>query len=67
MKTVSLVRGDDRYLCIKNALKLIRNDIEVEDKERILIKPNLTSPSNPYADQFNISRLQMVIGTPPLR
>lgn len=50
MKTVSLVRGDDRYLCIKNALKLIRNDIEVEDKERILIKPNLTSPSNPYAN-----------------
>jgi len=50
MKAVSLVKNDDRCLCIKNALKLIKNDLQLKDKERVLIKPNLTSPSNPFAN-----------------
>jgi|Deesub1362B_J571_1020462.scaffolds.fasta_scaffold00892_3 uncharacterized protein (DUF362 family) len=50
-RTVSLVKGDDRRLNIINALKLIQHDLaEIEEKEIILIKPNLTSPTNPFAN-----------------
>jgi len=51
MSLVSLVKSKDRRSNIINALKLIEEDLKViEEKERILIKPNLTSPSNPFAN-----------------
>jgi uncharacterized protein (DUF362 family) len=50
-KLVSLVKGENRELNVVNALNLIKRDLDtIEEKERILIKPNLTSTFNPYAN-----------------
>ncbi len=50
-RLVSLVKGEDRYKNIYKALELIRDDLKVVDnKRRILIKPNLTASANIYAN-----------------
>ena len=50
-KLVSLVKGNGRKENIKKALKLIKKDLEgIKSKKNILIKPNLTALSNPYAN-----------------
>jgi uncharacterized protein (DUF362 family) len=50
-RLVSLVKGEDRYNNIYKALELIRDDLRViENKRRILIKPNLTASNNVYAN-----------------
>lgn len=40
---VALIRGNARYDNIAQALDLIKGDIDLSDKERILIKPNFVS------------------------
>ncbi len=46
---VALVRGEDRYQNIAQALKLIEGDIYLEDKHNILIKPNFVTVNNKLA------------------
>ena len=48
--TVSLARADNRYGTVTKALELIRGDVEesIRGKKRIVIKPNLVSPNNPF-------------------
>lgn len=51
MARLAVVKSKDRRLNIYNALNLIKEDLEpVHRKKRILIKPNLTSTHNPYAN-----------------
>lgn len=51
MKLVSLVKGIDRKENIKKSLELIKKDLkDLDDKENILIKPNLTATKNIYAN-----------------
>ena len=40
---VALVKGDDRYTNVAQALEAIGDDIDLEGKERITIKPNFVS------------------------
>ena len=40
---VALVRGNDRYDNVAQALDLIEADIDLSDKKRVLIKPNFVS------------------------
>ncbi len=50
-RLVSLVKGEGRYQNIYRALELIRPDLEpLKDKTNILIKPNVLSSENPYAN-----------------
>lgn len=47
-RLVSLVKGEDRAGNISRALELIKEDLgTIEDKKRILIKPNLLSSGDP--------------------
>ena len=46
---VALVQGQERYQNIAQALKLIQGDIQLEDRHRILIKPNFVTVSNQLA------------------
>ncbi|MBA7632447.1 hypothetical protein ES703_39993 [subsurface metagenome] len=46
---VALVKGDDRYANIKRALELIASDINLDGVERILVKPNILTITNPLA------------------
>lgn len=47
---VALVKGDDRAQNITDALELIEDQLSVENKKNILIKPNLTALDNVYAN-----------------
>lgn len=48
---VSLIKGEDRYQNIYQALEMIKLDLQpLEQKTNILIKPNLLSTRNPYAN-----------------
>lgn len=50
-KKVSLVKGDQRYDNVRNALSLIRSDLDsIKNKKHILIKPNLTATKNELAN-----------------
>lgn len=50
-KKVSLVKGKQRYDNIRNALELIKSDLDpVRYKKNILIKPNLTATNNDLAN-----------------
>lgn len=50
-RKVALVKGEDRYSNICNALNLIKPDLEkLKNAKKILIKPNLTATSNAYAN-----------------
>ncbi len=46
---VALVKGEDRYANIRRALELIASDINLDGVERILVKPNLLTVTNPLA------------------
>lgn len=49
--SVSLIKGEDRYNNIYRALELIKPDLaKINQARRILIKPNLVSVSNVYAN-----------------
>lgn len=51
MNPLAVVKGRDRRSNIYNTLKLIEEDLEpLHRKQRILLKPNLTSTHNPYAN-----------------
>ena len=51
VKSVSLVKGNNRKENIKRALELIKKDLDgIKDKSNILIKPNLTATKNIYAN-----------------
>ena len=45
MKKVVLIKGDDRYKNIKEALSILKEDLKekIKRKKKILIKPNLVS------------------------
>ena len=47
--TVALIKGDDRYENITQALSLIGDSIELGDKKRLLIKPNFVSTGRQLA------------------
>ncbi|MBU1877532.1 MAG: DUF362 domain-containing protein, partial [Chloroflexi bacterium] len=49
MSKVALYRGDDRYQNVLQALTAIAGDVDWAGKQRILIKPNFTSPVIPLA------------------
>ncbi|MCJ7549197.1 MAG: DUF362 domain-containing protein, partial [Anaerolineae bacterium] len=40
---VSLIKGDDRYANISQALAQISDDVGFDDVQRVVIKPNLVS------------------------
>ena len=40
---VALMKGDNRYDNATKALSLIKEDINLSDKKRILVKPNFVS------------------------
>jgi len=46
---VALVRGDDRYQNVRQTLELIADQIDLADKQRIVIKPNFVSATNKSA------------------
>jgi len=46
---VALVRGDERYGNVRAALDLIANQMDLRDKQRILIKPNFVSTERQLA------------------
>ncbi|HIC93847.1 MAG TPA: DUF362 domain-containing protein, partial [Anaerolineae bacterium] len=46
---VALVRGDDRYGNIAQALTLIEDGVDLSDKRRVLIKPNFVSTGRQLA------------------
>lgn len=48
-KRVALIRGSDRYRNTRQALEAIADDIQVESKKRIIIKPNFVSTSRQVA------------------
>lgn len=51
MARLAVVKGKDRRLNIYNALNMIKEDLKaLHRKKRILLKPNLTSTHNPYAN-----------------
>jgi len=61
MATASLVKGKDRKLNVTKALELIIHDLgRIREKKRILIKPNLTSISNSYANT-NVEAVEAII------
>jgi uncharacterized protein (DUF362 family) len=45
MVRVSLVRGDNSYDAVRKALELVRRDVKVLKGKRVLVKPNLVSPT----------------------
>ncbi|KPJ69105.1 MAG: hypothetical protein AMJ45_01010 [Syntrophobacter sp. DG_60] len=60
-RLVSLVKGEDRYQNIYRALEIIKPDLEpLKQKTNILIKPNLLSPENPYANTHVVA-IQVII------
>jgi len=46
---VALIQGDDRYDNIAQALGRIAADVDLSDKQRVLIKPNFTVTHRPLA------------------
>ncbi|MFQ6120080.1 MAG: DUF362 domain-containing protein [Methanosarcinales archaeon] len=57
---VALVKGNNRKENIKKALDLIKEEINLKDKETILIKPNLTALTNIYANT-NVETVETII------
>jgi len=49
MSKISLIKGEERYENVLESLEKIKEDIKVEDKKKIVIKPNLLSPKNQLA------------------
>ncbi|MEA1944991.1 MAG: DUF362 domain-containing protein [Euryarchaeota archaeon] len=50
MSTVALVTGESRTENIINVLELVKDEINLEERREILIKPNLTAIDNKYAN-----------------
>ncbi len=51
MARLAVVKGEERRANIYKALKLIEEDLNLlNGKKRVLLKPNLTSTHNPYAN-----------------
>ncbi len=46
---VALIRGEDRYENIQRALAQIAADVDLTDKQRVLIKPNFVATDKPLA------------------
>jgi uncharacterized protein (DUF362 family) len=46
---VALVRGDDRYTNVSQALERIADDIDLSNKQRVLVKPNFVLTHKPLA------------------
>lgn len=49
MSQVALIHGNDRYENIKQVLSQIAKDLDLSDKQRVLIKPNFVVTHNPLA------------------
>ncbi|MFN2218094.1 MAG: DUF362 domain-containing protein [Anaerolineae bacterium] len=49
MSQVALIHGSDRYDNIKQALSQIEQDLDLSDKQRVLIKPNFVVTHQPLA------------------
>jgi len=60
-RLVSLVKGEDRYQNVYRALEMIKPDLEpLKQKTNILVKPNLLSTRNPYANTHVVA-IQAII------
>ncbi|HCN19833.1 MAG: hypothetical protein A3G17_09140 [Planctomycetes bacterium RIFCSPLOWO2_12_FULL_50_35] len=60
-RLVSLVKGEDRSSNISRALELIKRDLgAINDKKRILIKPNLLSSDDPRGNT-NVETVRSII------
>lgn len=60
-KRVSLVKGEERYANIRQALNLLGPDLDlIRTKKQILIKPNLTATKNEFANT-NVRAVEAVI------
>ena len=51
---VALVRGPDRYRNILQALESIAGDIDLSNRQRVLIKPNFVVTHKPLASTYGV-------------